>query len=819
MIVFVGTGRERRIRKGFRWLTLAIVVLGTGWGVFQAFGFWRDSAALSAARQDIAARRFDLAQKRLSVLASRRPSWDEAAYALGVCEASLGRVDEALRSFGRVSAESRLAPVATLDRARLALEHGRLSLAEDELGRIVDRKDEIGDQAERLMEQVLLFSGRSGEIGPLFERRWRSGHDPVGTLRAHWLLDAEPLPVSAISERLNQFEQEAPDDDRIWLGRANLALHAGQLDEADRWLDRCEARRPNDLAVARSRLSWAIASRSLDQAHEAAARIRVDQLEPSESARLLAQLANFRGDRVGERQALERLVELEPGDAAAWSRLADLAAKDGETQRRAQYRERKAEIDRWNDDYRRLMGAAAQGDRSRTVELAQIAESLGRRFEARGWWTLSARSSTDNQIAQAGLRRLRESQSKNQSSKPTGPRSGQLHGGNGPAEPPAAASRTLADLVWLSRPGNTKTSDSTLTSAQSSQASAGNLILRMPRFRDDAEKAGLRFRYEHDPSPLHRLPETMGGGLGLLDYDGDGFLDVYCVQGGRFPEGKINENGGGDRLFHNRGDGTFDDVTERAGLQSASQHYGHGVSVGDIDNDGHPDLFVTRWRSYSLYRNKGDGTFEDATEQMGLGGDRGWPTSSAFADLDNDGDLDLYVCQYLRWDPSSSQPCPDPDRAGQYLYCVPRGFEAEPDRLFRNDGGLFVDVTDEAGIVDLEGRGLGVVAADIDDDGLVDLFVANDMTGDLLFHNLGGLRFEEIGQASGVASNSDGGFQAGMGVASGDLDSDGRPELVVTNFHGESTSLFHNLGGALFVDGAASAGLSAPTRFVLGFGT
>ena len=245
--------------------------------------------------------------------------------------------------------------------------------------------------------------------------------------------------------------------------------------------------------------------------------------------------------------------------------------------------------------------------------------------------------------------------------------------------------------------------------------------------------------------------------------------------------------------------------------------------MGDIDNDGHADLFLTRWRSYALYRNKGDGTFEDATERLGLGGARGWPTSSAFADLDDDGDLDLYVCHYLAWDPEHPTLCHGPrapsDPAGT-LTASPAPSRPEPDHLFRNDGDRFVDVSEEAGIAagDRDGRGLGVVAADLDGDAKVDLFVANDMTPNLLFRNLGGMKFEEIGIASGAGSNAGGGYQAGMGIACGDLDGDGRPDLVVTNFHGESVTLFQNLGDDLFIDRTASAGLAAPTRFMLGFG-
>jgi len=344
---------------------------------------------------------------------------------------------------------------------------------------------------------------------------------------------------------------------------------------------------------------------------------------------------------------------------------------------------------------------------------------------------------------------------------------------------------------------------------------AGSLGPR-PQFSDDAEEAGLHFIHQSGSATGRLIPTvTNAGGVGLIDYDRDGRLDVFFVQSGTFPPGPASAHGG-DRLFRNRGDGTFEDATERAGLGGA-RGYGHGVAVGDIDNDGFPDLFVTRWRSYGLYRNRGDGTFEDATGRCGLGGDRDWPTSAAFADLDNDGDLDLYVCHYLAWDEHDPRTCVDPADPALYA-CNPRAFPALPDHLFRNDGGRYIDATEEAGIVDRDGRGLGVVAADLDGDGRVDLSVANDMSANLLFLNKGGFRFEEWAHEAGVAANSGGGYQAGMGIACGDLDGDGRPDLAVTNFYGESTSYFRNLGQGLFSDQTAASGLKAPSRSLLGFG-
>ena len=273
----------------------------------------------------------------------------------------------------------------------------------------------------------------------------------------------------------------------------------------------------------------------------------------------------------------------------------------------------------------------------------------------------------------------------------------------------------------------------------------------------------------------------------------------------------------GDRLFRNRGDGSFEDVTGPSGLSSMARGYGQGVAVGDYDNDGHPDLFVSRWRSYALYRNRGDGTFEDVTAAAGLAGDRDWPTSAAFADLDNDGDLDLYVCHYLKWDADHPTLCRNAERSIP-VSCDPRSFEALPDHFFRNDKGHFTDLTDQAGLVDRDGRGLGVVAVDVDDDNRVDLFVANDLSANYLLRNLGGFRFEEQGLTSGVACNAHGTYQAGMGVAAGDLDGDGRPELAVTNYFNESTTLFQNLGEGQFADHTSIVGLAVASRSKLGFG-
>ena len=275
----------------------------------------------------------------------------------------------------------------------------------------------------------------------------------------------------------------------------------------------------------------------------------------------------------------------------------------------------------------------------------------------------------------------------------------------------------------------------------------------------------------------------------------------------------------GDRLFRNKRDGTFEDVTERSGLAAIARGYGHGVTVGDYRQRrpsptcSSPDSAPTPSIATGATARS-----RTATEEAGLAGSRDNPTSAAFADLDGDGDLDLYVCHYVVFDPDRDPPLCRTDK-GEYFYCDPGRVEHGADHLFRNDGGRFVDVTAEAGIVDTDGRGLGVVAVDVDDDDKMDLYVANDGTANFLFRNLGGLRFEEVGHAAGVAASGDGGYQASMGVACGDVDGDASPDLLVTNFYGEASTLYQNLGGGLFSDRTAESGLGIATRYLLGFGT
>jgi hypothetical protein len=333
---------------------------------------------------------------------------------------------------------------------------------------------------------------------------------------------------------------------------------------------------------------------------------------------------------------------------------------------------------------------------------------------------------------------------------------------------------------------------------------------------------GIDFTLQNSPTPQKYLIETMPGGVALLDYNNDGLLDIFLVNGGRItnpvqmPENFDRQNPRyWNRLYRQNKDGSFTDVTQQAGLANAGDgNYGMGVAVGDYDNDGYPDLFVTNYGKNILYHNNGDGTFTDVTAKAGVAGG-GWSVSAGFFDYDNDGKLDLFVTRYMDWDTKHNKDC-----GGNYhTYCPPEEFPATTNFLYHNNGdGTFTDVSQRSGIAAKKGRALGVAFADYDEDGFTDIFVANDGMQQYLFHNNGNGTFTELGLDAGAALSADGRRLSGMGVVFQDYDNDGRPDVIVTELPREIYGVYHNDGGGSFSYRSLETGLGVLSSGSSGWG-
>jgi hypothetical protein len=333
-----------------------------------------------------------------------------------------------------------------------------------------------------------------------------------------------------------------------------------------------------------------------------------------------------------------------------------------------------------------------------------------------------------------------------------------------------------------------------------------------------ASASGINFVHTSGHSPQKFLPESTGPGCAFLDYDNDGWMDIYLVNSGPCdfwtPPAPLR-----NALYRNNRNGTFTDVTEKAGVPGGG--YGMGVAVGDYNADGFPDLYVTQYGRSILYRNNGDGTFTDVTEKAGVAAP-GWASSAVWFDYDNDGRLDLFVCRFVDFTKLTHHVCNAPNipaLAGINEYCYPRIFNPMPSWLFHNNGdGTFTDVSQKIGIADNPGKSWGVVATDINNDGFLDLFVANDTTANFLFANRKGKKFEEIGFTAGVAYGPGGKARSGMGVDSADFNQDGWMDLFVTNLDHEFYGLYQNKHDESFEDKAGPTGVARATQLMSGWG-
>jgi enediyne biosynthesis protein E4 len=369
--------------------------------------------------------------------------------------------------------------------------------------------------------------------------------------------------------------------------------------------------------------------------------------------------------------------------------------------------------------------------------------------------------------------------------------------------------RELLRLLGLAPAGFIGAAAAARVAAASGPEAAKPLFEQIP-----SAASGITWRHVNGRSSEYYLPETTGAGCAFLDYDNDGWMDIYLVNSGKCdfydPQPALR-----NALYKNNRDGTFTDVTEKAGVFGGG--YGMGVAVGDYDGDGWPDLYLTQYGRSILYHNNGDGTFSDVTAKARLAAP-GWASSAVWFDYDNDGRLDLFVCRFVDFDKSKNKFCGN-EKTGERYYCIPRVYPPEPSWLFRNNGdGTFTDVSKESGIAKSLGKAWGVVATDINNDGLMDLLVANDTTPNFLFANRGKGKFQEIGLEAGVAFSQDGRARSGMGVDSADYDQDGWQDLFVTNVDQEMYSIYHNHHDETFDDVAGPTGIGGTTRLMSGWG-
>jgi hypothetical protein len=339
------------------------------------------------------------------------------------------------------------------------------------------------------------------------------------------------------------------------------------------------------------------------------------------------------------------------------------------------------------------------------------------------------------------------------------------------------------------------------------------------QFEDKLRSSRIDFVLRNSVSPQRYTIETMTGGVALFDYNNDGLLDIFFVNGAAIPSLEKTTAAYHNRLYRNNGDGTFTDVTERAGLKGLG--YSMGVAATDYDNDGHTDLYVAGFNRNQLLHNNGDGTFTDVTEKAGVTGiipklGKAWSVTAGWFDYNNDGLLDLLVINYLNYDLATAVHCAS---QGNPDYCSPVQFLGTPNILYRNNGdGTFTDVSRESHIADFIGKGMGISFADYDDDGFVDVFISNDTFQNYLLHNNGDGTFSEVGVEAGVAYNGFGNAVAGMGTDFRDIDNDGRPDIFQTSMFGEGFPIYRNLGSGQFQDVSASAGLTGGTSRLTAWG-
>jgi tetratricopeptide (TPR) repeat protein len=767
---------KARFPKWVLGVVIAVVLVGSGlW--LRGRSPERRWAAIEVA---LAQRRWAEAEAQLRRWVQAHPDDGRAWLRLGGVLGFQGQDDAAERAFQRVKVSDGAWAVAQMLIGEGAIKRHDLPAAERAFWAVAEKEPAAVDPRRRLV-YLLTLTQRPEEAKTILSELY----DLTGDLRHVATLVGMATPegdTRDLARELEVFYKHTPDDP--WMGRAwgLMLLRVGRGAEARPHLEAAAAAFENDPAGELALAECQIATADLDAAEKTLGPGSPAK-RPDQEARwwfLRGDLHDARGHTALALASWQHTLAIDPRNRAAHYRVGQALISLGRSEEARPHLEQVETLRVQGVQRINALDRFMRGERSAALaeELGVLCRETGLLAEARCWFGESFKLDPNRSEVRSALRNLEVADSS-----------------------PAAIPRL--------RPQATAA-----TSARSAERPAGGTALQPLRFEDVARRARIDFQYNCAARGDMFLGDTMGGGVALFDHDGDGWLDVYLVGGCAVPYDRAHPPAP-NRLYRNRHDGTFEDVTARAGAGGAG--YGMGVAVGDYDNDGHDDLFVTGLCQTVLYRNRGDGTFEDVTERAGVASAY-WTTAAGFGDLDADGDLDLVAVTYVAADPANVPSCPD--ASGQPIHCPPGRFTPQPDLLFRNNGdGTFTDVSKDAGLDVPGGAGLGLAIADLDDDGKLDLFIANDAAPNFLFRNLGGLRFEEVGVTAGVAYDAGGRATASMGVVAEDLDGDGQIDVFHTNFINEGSTLLANLGGGRFLDATARSGLAAASRPVTGFGT